>query len=121
MSTAGELILDARSRMSENETNNNERWEQMSSTTTAGVVRRTGEKVGRFYVYEYTTVTGRTFRWHRCEAGAGGGVRAGVEWYLWQVVDGTELDGEYIDTAPLDRHYRPEPWFTNYMNSGMHA
>lgn len=72
----------------------------MSSTTEAGVVRRTGEKVGRFYVYEYTNITGRTFRWHRCEAGRGAGVSAGVEWYLWQVVNGVDLDGEYLDTNP---------------------
>lgn len=100
MGGAGEIILDTRSGMSHNETNNNERWEQMNSMAKAGVVRRTGDKVGRFYVYEYTTVTGRTFRWHRCEVSDGAGVGAGVEWYLWPVVDGVDLDGEYLDTNP---------------------
>ena len=32
MGGAGEIILDTRSGMSHNETNNNERWEQMSSS-----------------------------------------------------------------------------------------
>lgn len=100
MGTAGELILDTRSGVSDNETNNNERWEQMSSTTKAGVVRRTGEKVGRFYVYEYMTVTGRMFRWHRCEACDGAGVGAGVQWYVWEVDDEHIIDGEYFDINP---------------------
>lgn len=118
MGGAGELILDTRSGMSDNQTNNNERWEQMSSTTEAGVVRRTGKKVGRFYVYEYTNITGRTFRWVGCRL-----ERDVPLWYVWPVLDGVDADccGEYFDANPLDRHYRPQPWFVNYMGSGMHA
>jgi len=81
-------------------------------------VRRTGEKVGGFYVYEHTTAAGLVFRWYRVEACDGAGVGVGVEWFVWPVVDGVDLDGEYLDANPLDRHYQPQPWFVDYIGSG---
>lgn len=62
----------------------------------AGVPIRTGERIGRFYVYRMVDKWGRLWEWYRQSDAP---VSGGACWWLQRVGDD---DGEYVYVSPVE-------------------